>query len=36
MIGGPLRDPDYVDIKQDPFVRKRVNKTQLRNNQAAS
>jgi hypothetical protein len=36
MIGGPVRGPDYVDLKQDPFVRKRVNKTVVRNNATTS
>ena len=36
MIGGPMRGPDYVDLKQDPFVRKRINKTVVRNNAITS
>ena len=36
MIGGPMRGPDYVDLKQDPFVRKRINKTVVRNNATTS
>ena len=36
MIGGPMRGPDYVDLKQDPFVRKRINKTIVRNNATTS